>query len=62
MIIAVLLLNKAVDLDQYRTELIMLIIMTCLSLAMVVARSQAYLLEQQKNNLMPGRAASLPTA
>lgn len=40
-IIAVLLSNKAVDLDSYRSELIMLIVMICLSLAIVVARSQA---------------------
>lgn len=62
LIIAVLLLNKAVNLDEYRYELIMLIIMTCLSLAMVVARSQAYLLEQRTMARMPSGAASLPTA
>lgn len=62
LIIAVLLLNKAVDLDEYRTELIMLIIMTCLSLAMVVARSQTYLLQQRQNNDQFGAPASLPTA
>ena len=42
LIISVLLLNKAVDLDSYRTELIMLILMICLSLAMVVARSSSF--------------------
>lgn len=61
MIIAVLLMNKAVDLDQYRNELIMLIIMTCLSLAMVVARSQTYLLQQRGDERLPD-GASLPIA
>lgn len=41
LMIAILLLNKAVDLDSYRVELIMLIVMTCLSLALVVARSDS---------------------
>lgn len=59
-ITAVLLLNKAVDLDAYRTELIMLIVMTCLSLAMVVARSQASLLAQVED--ARGPQPSLPTA
>ena len=47
LIIAILLLNKAVDLDSYRTELIMLILMICLSLAMVVARSNTF---QRRND------------
>ena len=38
LVIAILLLNKAVSLDAYRSELTMLILMTCLSLAIVVAR------------------------
>jgi len=62
LIISVLLLNRAVDLDLYRTELIMLIVMTCLSLALVVARSQAYLLDREDDVDMPTGAASLPTA
>jgi len=48
--------------DLYRTELIMLIVMTCLSLALVVARSQAYLLDREDDVDMPTGAASLPTA
>lgn len=50
-IITVLLLDRAVDLDAYRTELIMLILMTCLSLAIVVARSQFYLRTGQNDSV-----------
>ena len=60
LITAILLLNKAVDLDAYRSELIMLIVMTCLSLAMVVARSQTHLLEREAD--LGGAEPSLPTA
>ena len=63
LIIAILLLNKAVDLDAYRTELIMLILMTCLSLAVVVARTQAALLQEHlRARDLDDTAASLPTA
>ncbi len=60
LIIAVLLLNKAVDLDAYRTELIMLILMICLSLAMVVARSGAQ--DDDAEEIVPGEEAGLPAA
>ena len=60
LIIAVLLLNKAVDLDAYRTELIMLILMICLSLAMVVARSHKAL--EGEADTVSGDEAGLPAA
>lgn len=51
-IITVLLMDKAVDLDAFRTELIMLILMTCLSLAIVVARSQMTAREEAASNAL----------
>lgn len=61
-IIAVLLFDKAVDLDSYRSELIMLIVMICLSLAIVVARSQTHLREEAEPGDAPAQPEGLPAA
>lgn len=59
--ISILLLNKGVDLDIYRSELMMLIVMACLSLAMVVARSDSHAKELEAHE-EESTAEPLPAA